>query len=157
MNLKQQIKEKEAELLKLKEQLSSIDSTEQIKTFEDACKDQEVNPEDPKFKYEESTDKEVDNSGPAFERLKVIRNTLLGNVKLKWGSEEPYKYFPYFDLSKPKGSGFYDSDYGSWSTGSAVSARLALDSKKKALYFGSQFEDIWYEYIVEHKKAETTT
>lgn len=153
MNLKQQIKEKEAELLKLKKQLDSINSTEQIKTFEDACKDQGINPEDPKFKYEESTDEEVDNSGPAFEQLKVIRNALLGNVKLEWGSNEPYKYFPYFDLSSPKGSGFCHSPCISWFTFSCVSARLAMDSKEKALYFGSQFEDIWYEYMVEHKKG----
>lgn len=153
MNLKQQIKEKEAELALLKEQLNSAAPTEKIKTFEDACLDQGVEAEDPKYQYKYPlTDEEVDNSGPAFERLKVIRNALLGDKKLVWGDNTPYKYFPWFNLSKPKGSGFFGSDCHSWAgSWSIVSSRLAVDSSELAIYFGSQFKSDWYEYMVEHK------
>jgi hypothetical protein len=156
MNLKQQIKEKEAELLKLKEQLNSSDPKERIKTFEDACEDQGINPKDQKFQYRSAnsdiSDEEIDNSGPAFERLKVIQNSLLGDKKLVWGPNKGFKHFPRFDLSSPKGSGFFASaDHWANDRYSCISSRLALDSSEKAIYFGEQFEDDWYEYMIEHK------
>lgn len=153
MNIKQQIKEKELELFKLKEQLNSSDPTERIKTFEDACEDQGIDPKDPKFQYMEGED--VDNSGPAFERLKIIRNSLLRNVKLVWGPNTPYKYFPSFYPDKPQGSGFSASGFPVWSAPYVtVSSRLAVNSSALAIYFGSQFESDWYNYIVEHKIIE---
>lgn len=152
-NIRQMIKEKEDELLKLREQLISEFSYKQIETFEDACENQGISSMNPEFQYQAAnSDEEIDNSGPAFERLKVIRNALLGNKKLVWEEGIDWKYFPQFDLSRPKGSCFYVSDYHIWDGDySALSSRLALDSSEKAIYFGSQFEDEWYEYMVEHK------
>lgn len=149
MNLKQQIEEKETELLELKKRLNSESFYKRIETFEDACEDQGINPKDPKFQYQLL---EIDNSGPAFERLKVIRKALLGDKELVWEVRADYKYFPRFNLSRPKGSGFCGSGFGLWHASfSCLSSRLAMNSRERAIYFGSQFEDDWYEYMVEHK------
>lgn len=114
-----------------------------IKTFEDACIDQGKNPNELKFQYQEGED--IDNSSTAFERLKVIRNALLNNSK-----EKPI-YYPYFNHNKKPGSGFFDSDYDDWLVHSSlVSSRLKLDTPEKTMYFGSQFEEDWYKYLVEH-------
>lgn len=151
INTKKQIERKEAEIAALKEQMNSFDYTE-IKTFEDACENQGEDPNHPKFKYVENTEDEgVDNSGPAFERLKVIRNAILGSKKLIWRKNQPFNYFPWFNMTKKPGSGFGDSAYNFWPAGSAISSRLALVSEEEAFYFGSQFESDWYEYMVEHK------
>lgn len=152
--LEQRLRNIEAEVAKIRNENKKSDNPmDYIKTFEDACLDQGVDSTHSKFQYEVpiNPDDEIDNSGPAFERLKVIRNALLGNKKLVWGLNTPVKYFSYFNLSKSKGSGFCDSSSYCWYDFSFASARLALDTKEKALYFGKQFESDWYKYIVEHK------
>lgn len=143
MNLKKLIKEKELELEQLKAQFNNSDPIERIKTFEDACNDQNINSNNSKFQYNQN--KDSDNSGIAFERLKVIRNALLNNNSIK-----TVRYTPYFNKNKKPGSSFFNSCCHCWSAYSLVSSRLQLETSEKAIYFGKQFESEWYNYLIEH-------
>lgn len=60
-------------------------------------------------------------------------------------------YYPYFNLTKKPGSGFFFDGYGSWRVGGSVaSARLTLLNKELALYQGKQFEQIHYRHKVKN-------
>ena len=77
----------------------------------------------------------------AYEKLKLV-------VKALNEGKSDNNYSPYFNKLKKPGCGFYISDYSIWDSCSLVSAHLLLNTVDLAVYCGTQFEQLWYDYIV---------
>lgn len=117
------------------------DPKDRIKTFEDACEDQETSVEAFKEKYGF-----LDKSSYAFEQLKVITRSLNGGVVMDYKNTSVYKYHPYFYAEgHAKGFSFHDSDYGYEL--SVVSSRLCFLTADLATYAGKQFTEIYKAYL----------
>ena len=96
---------------------------EQIKTFEDACKKLGINPEEIKI----TLPKEMEAHAKALEahsKLVVIAEALNDGWKPNWNDWDEYKYYPWFEMGSPSGSGFRFNDYDNWNTNSNVSSHL---------------------------------
>jgi len=123
---------------------SSMKITDRIKTFEDACNETGVD-----FYEFSISNKNTPKDEKAFKMLKIITKALNEGNEIRPSDENQTKYIPYFDMRKKVGSGFAYSDCSSWYYHSdGLSARLFLYSKELAIYFGNQFEQIWYDYIM---------
>lgn len=81
-------------------------------------------------------------------KLDIINETLLDGTKLNWEDSNQRKWGPWFNNYK-SGSGFRFLVSGfDWSaTGALGGARLCLDTKEKSDYFGTQFLDIWNDFL----------
>ena len=119
-----------------------------IKTFEDACKTQNLNPETviPDFsEYPEEDRKAL----IAHAKLVIIAKAINEGWKPDWSNSNQWKYYPWFDMdSSPSGGGVSCSDCDYWSTNSIVGSRLCFETREKAKYAGQQFEILYKEYFV---------
>jgi hypothetical protein len=127
-----------------------------IKTFEDACEDQSIDP---------AVLPDVSMLAPgmgkfltAAYKLSVIGVSLnkdkKGNAtKADWNDTDQYKWYPWMDVEAddehPSGSGlsFYDTDYADSVT--YVASRLTSRKSEIAEYFFEQFKDLWEDYILD--------
>ena len=118
-----------------------------IKTFEDAC--QVLNLEaatiipDLSFFPEEEREAMI-----AHLKLIIIAKAINGDWTPDWTNGEWDKYYPWFKMGSPSGGGFSSDDYVYWLTDSAVGSRLCFESREKAKYVGTQFEDLYKTYFV---------
>lgn len=129
---------------------------EQLKTFEDACKIEGLDPEKviPDFS---SYPKQHRKSMEAHAKIVIIvaAANRLDNDGKTWipdysNADEPkYEIWWLYDFGKkgvPSGFRFYDRAY--WSTYSAVGSRLCLKTWKTAKYIAKQFEALYNDYLL---------
>lgn len=114
---------------------------ERIKSFEDACKDQGLNPKDvlPYAGKKITVEQQVLN---AYAMLRIIAKSLQGNWKADWSdNNDQKKWYPYF---RHTGKGFVvnDADYDYCFTFTHVGSRLCFENSYIANYFGAQFIDL---------------
>lgn len=110
----------------------SMKVTDRIKSFEDACEDQGLNPNDPIFTT--GTPDVI-----AYNKLtKAIIPSLNEKWTPDWNNSNQRKWYCWF---KYDGSGFrfYDSRYGL--VFSSVGSRLCFKSEELAVYAAKQFQN----------------
>ncbi|MBF03218.1 MAG: hypothetical protein CMP76_07975 [Flavobacterium sp.] len=112
--------------------------TERIKTFEDVLKELDIDPQD----FHTKTHR-LDKDTKAYEQIKLIVKALNEGWTPDWSNSNEYKYFPWFKMGSPSGSGFRFRVYDDWHSYSYVGSRLALKTKELAEHAGKQFEDIY--------------
>jgi hypothetical protein len=105
-----------------------------IKTFEDACEDQGVTPEQV-ISANDTPDE------TAYKKLKVVSRAINGDWKPDWDNSNQKKWYPWFNLSS--GLGFSDAVYDFDRTAASVGSRLCFESEGKAKYAGNQFLDLY--------------
>ena len=116
-------------------EIVSTKITDRIKSFDDACQELDVDPEQDKFT-------EGDPDDIAFQKLKVIARALNQGWKPNWNDSNQRKWYPWFYLNNP-GFRFVASDYVSVSTGSTGGSRLCYESEELSIYASNQFLDLY--------------
>ena len=116
------------------------DTTELIKTFNDACLAEGTTESEFGKKYGHLEEDEY-----AYMQLKLITKALNGGEVMEYDGST-YLYFPYFNSKGSKvGFSFYDFYYDV--SCSLVSSRLCSKNSKLAVYSGKQFLSIWDSYL----------
>jgi hypothetical protein len=121
-----------------------------IKTFEDACKKLNLNPE--KVLPDVSAFPHPHQAAlTAAGKLFIIADALNEGWKPDWNNDDEYKYYPWFDLEhnkKHNPSGFRLGNVIYGCTRSAVGSRLCFRSRELANYAGTQFIDLYRDLMV---------
>jgi hypothetical protein len=123
----------------------------EVKTFEDACKVEKLDPKKvvPDFKAYPVKDRKA---MIAHAKLVIIAKALnkLANKgkawKPDWNNGAWDKYYPWFDMGGS--SGFRFSAYDCWLSYSTVGSRLCFLNSEVARYAGTQFTKLYKEYFV---------
>jgi hypothetical protein len=110
----------------------------EIKTFEDACDELGIDPDDV-YNKKDLPD-EI-----AFKKLKVIAKAINNGWVPNWNDKNQYKWFPYFNLSS--GFGFSRSYYYCTAADSIVCSRLCFETNQLSSYVGQQFEDLYKDLL----------
>ena len=115
-----------------------------IKTFEDACKKEGIDPGYlPTFPAQlEEFIKPV----TAAYKLMVIFKAINNGWKPDWNNWDQYKYYPWFEVLS-SGFGFSYSFFVFDSTHTCVGSRLCFKSRELSTYAGKQFNDIYNDYL----------
>lgn len=118
---------------------------QQIKSFEDACKALGIEAIVPDF----SASPEHAKALTAHFKLVIIAQALNNNWKPDWNNNDEYKYFPWFDMevTKENPSGFVLYNVYCHFTNTSVGSRLCFVSREVAQYAGTQFADLYKEYM----------
>ncbi|GHE35088.1 hypothetical protein [Sphingobacterium griseoflavum] len=119
-----------------------FDSFKDIKTFEDACDSQGI---DPKAFAEARKSLSADTY--AYEQLKVISKALNGGEHMDYTDEDVYKYYPWFN-SVGSSAGFSFDDFGCDASASFVGSRLVYPTREIAKYVGQTHIDIYRDLMV---------
>lgn len=130
----------------IREDLAPVDNrpiTERVKSYEDACAVLGIHPTELNISVAGYGDG-LSESIKAYGKLIVIAQALNEGWTPDWTNSNEYKYYPWF---KASGSGLSYCGCGSWFTFSAVPARLCFKSAELAKYAGTQFIDLYTEYI----------
>ena len=114
---------------------------DRIKTFEDACDELGINPENV-FNINDELD-EI-----AYKKLKIIVRALNDGWIPDWNDNNQRKWIPWF-IWDPLSSGFgFDDSYYSYSfTGTGTGSRLCFSSDALSNYAGQQFIELYNEYL----------
>jgi hypothetical protein len=121
-----------------------------IKTFEDACKKENLDPGNlPDVSMvPEDLRKALVNVYKLFIIYKAINNGWTPN----WNNSNEYKYFPWLEVEASKvvssGFGFSYSFYLSTHALTYVGSRLCTDTRDKALYIAKQFQAEYKEFFL---------
>lgn len=118
-----------------------------IKTFEDACTKLGLDAAKvlPDFSmFPEQHQKAM----IAHAKLIIIADALNGDWKPDWENGKWDKYYPWFVMGSPSGSGFSFGDAVGWGANSLAGSRLCFQSSEIAEYVGRQFEDLYKDYFV---------
>lgn len=113
----------------------------EIKSFEDACKKENIDPE--KLPDVSMIPEEFRKPILAQYRKQVIFKAINNGWIPDWDNSNQYKYFPWFGVLS-SGFGFRSSHSDCTDSFTDVGSRLCTDSSEKALYIAEQFEQ---EYI----------
>jgi hypothetical protein len=116
---------------------------DRVKSFEDACAELGINPED-LFDPIDTSD-EI-----AYKKIKIIARALNDGWIPNWNNTNQYKWFPWFNLSS--GFGFSGSGYGYARTTTVVGSRLCFKSEELANYAGKQFTNIYKDFLTYEKE-----
>ena len=79
--------------------------------------------------------------------MKLLTKSLNEGWEPDWDNSSERKYFPWFNMSS-SGSGFSFCVCDDWGTHSSVGSRLCFKSSELAKYAGTQFTDIYKEYML---------
>ena len=116
-----------------------------IKTFEDACKKENVNPKDLPI---------VDHLLPEFRKptiavykLFIIFKAINNGWEADYTNGNQYKYFPW-SIVLSSGVGFDYSYYDFGAAATSVGVRLCTNTPEKALYIAEQFKEIRADYLL---------
>lgn len=142
---KEKAKEKLAEIEKEAEKLREIinakdDITGKIKTFADACIAIGISETD----FNEMT-RTYCKDTIAYEKLKIIIRALNEGWTPDWSDTNERKWYPYFNAAS---FGFDGAVYDNWSANSCAGSRLCLKSRELAEYAGTQFVDIYKDFMI---------
>ena len=120
-----------------------------IKTFEDACKKENINPE--KLPGVNELPEDLQKPILAVYKLFIIFLAINNGWKPDWSNSVQYKYSPwYWVLSS--GFGFDGSDYYFTRTLADVGSRLCCESSDKAKYIAEQFEAEYKDFLLYSEK-----
>ena len=124
--------------------------TETIKTFEDACKALNINPDalpDVSALPEKHRKAIVANY-----KLITITEALNEGWQPNWNDGSEYKYQPWFEIKaskeQPSGFGFSGSFCADWYTAADCGSRLCFKSRELCLYAIKQFEELYIDYYL---------
>lgn len=119
--------------------------TERVKTFEDACDELGIEPND-FFTGEVCNELHGDiKSIVAYAQMIIICRALNEGWTPDWNNEIQYKYSPYFKMKA--GFGFSYTDCATWRTSTTVCSRLCFKTRELAEYAGTQFETIYNDFL----------
>lgn len=132
--------------------MNTITQFDQIKTFEDACQVEGLNPSTviPDFSSYPEEDRP---SMIAHAKLVIIVRAAnrLANGGARWipdfGNAKQYKYFPWFYMDGGS-SGFRFVVGDGWVSVSGVGSRLCFISSEVCRYVGETFIDLYNEYFL---------
>jgi len=130
----------------LKQESSSFDFRT-IKSFEDACQKENINPS--LLPDLSVIPEELRKPLMAIYKLFVIFMAINNGWVPDYGDVNQPKYFPWFRVLS-SGLGFSDSGYGCGcaATDAYVGARLCTDTSDKALYIAQQFEAEYKDFLL---------
>lgn len=122
-----------------------------VKTFEDACRVEKLDPKKvlPDFKAYPAKDRKAII---AHAKLIIIAKALnkLANkrkpYKPDWNNGQWDKYYPWFNMGGS--SGFRYIVFADLHSDSSVGSRLCFISREVGIYAGQQFEKLYKEYFV---------
>lgn len=118
--------------------------TDRIKTYEDACNDQDIKPLDlSHFSFLPKSDQK---SSFAHHQLIIIAKALNEGHIFNWSNSSEYKYYPYFKMA---GFGFSGANCNDWYARTTVGSRLCFKTRELAEYAGKQFENIYKELLTQ--------
>ncbi len=122
----------------------------QIKTFEDACKALNLNPEESLPEVSKVSEKHR-KAIIAHCKLVIIAEALNEGWKPDWSDNER-KYYPWFDMEESvkqsTGSGLSYYVYADDCSGSTVGSRLCFKTWELAKYAGTQFKVEYADYFL---------
>jgi len=130
---------------------AKVTRIEQIKTFEDACRVEGLDPKQtiPDFSCFPSQDQAALSAHAQLVIIARAVNRVANKGKEwqpDWNDVNQWKYYPWFYLGGS--AGFRFDDYGTWSSLSYVGSRLCFISREAATYAGQQFEGLYKQYFV---------
>lgn len=126
-----------------------------IKTWEDACKVNNVKPT--ALPEVSMLPKKFQGWLVAAYKLGVVAEAINTDEDGKiwtpdWSNWDQWKYFPWFEVKatkeQPSGVGFSDSHYGGWYSGTGVGSRLCFSSKEQVEHIQEHFSDLYKEFLL---------
>ena len=114
-----------------------------IKSFEDACKKENIDPlllPDVSMILEEFRSPIIN----AY-KLLIIYKAINNGWVPDWNNWDQYKYYPWFRVT-PGGVGFSCSDCDLTLTDAHVGSRLCFESSEKCKYAAEQFNEIYKQF-----------
>ncbi len=121
-----------------------------IKTFEDACKKENIDPT--KLPDVSMIPEEFHKPIVAAYKLYVIFKAINNGWTPYWNDSSEYKYYPWFWVNaskeKPSGFGFSSSDCDFTTTGTGVGSRLCVQTSEEALYIAGQFTAEYLDFLL---------
>ncbi len=121
-----------------------------IKTFEDACKKEGINPL--QLPDMSMIDLGMGKALIAAYKLFVIFKAINDGWEPNWNNDSTYKYFPWFgvaaDEARPGGFGFSYSHCDNRYTFTLCGSRLCTDTSEKAMYIASTFKDLYIDFML---------
>ena len=127
-----------------------------IKTFEEACATQGLDPV--KVLPDLTNMPEQDRAAViALAKMCIIQRSLNGNWKPDWGNSSQYKYYPWFDVEEKEDSSsgfalsFIGYVYVYVLTCTGLGARLFYRDIETAKYAGTTFIDLYEDMILQPK------
>lgn len=114
---------------------------DRIKTFDDVLEDLGIS--------RDNFNEQIKNDSPdeaAYKGLKLVAKCLNEGWEPDYTNSSQYKYEPRFYDYKP-GFGFSHTIYVDWISSTTVGARLCFKSAELALYAGTQFREIYNNYL----------
>jgi len=121
------------------------DITDKIKSYEDACRILNLNPDG--LPDVNNCDKKDRKSIIAYYKLVIICRALNEEWEPNWADSE-YKYYPWFAYGSYAGFGCLHTPAAASSASAVIGARLCFKSADLARYAGTQFLKIWEEYLM---------
>lgn len=123
-----------------------------LKTFEDACKIEGLDPKTvvPDFSAYPEKDRKAMIAHAKLVIVARAANRLANGGEEwtpDWTNYNQWKYYPWFDMGRGS-SGFRFDGYDCWITPSYVGSRLCFLSGKVATYVGKQFTELYKDYFV---------
>ncbi len=132
------------------EEIKPTDITDLIKTFEDACRLQNIKTHGDAFRL-----LKLDRIIGADEPIHLCDDDVLkamiiirGLNEGWWAAKGEKKWFPIFDTSCSSGFGFSNSAYGDWRTDAGCGSRLCLKNEKLSNYMGAQFTSLFKNILI---------
>jgi len=124
----------------------------EIKTFEDACKIQGIDPKKvlPDFSNYPEGDREALLAHAKLVIIVRASNKLANEGKEwtpDWNNWDERKYEPWFALDEKGSSAFRFHDYDRWNSNSDVGSRLCFISNEVCEYVANQFIDLYESYF----------
>lgn len=77
--------------------------------------------------------------------IEMIAEVLNEGWQADWTNSRQYKYYPWFKYTS--GFGFSCSGYGDWDASSRCGSRLCFKSAELAEYAGSQFQEVYQQFL----------
>ena len=116
--------------------------TERIKNFDDVLAELGIEKESFLKGIQDISPDEV-----AYRKIKLIVKAFNEGWTPDWTNSNEYKYYPWFEMGSPSGSGFRFYVYGFWNTFSYVGSRLCFKSSELAKHVGNLFIDDYRDFL----------
>ena len=125
--------------------------SQQIKTFEDACKALNIDATAIMPNFDVFPEKHR-KAMTAHAKLIIIAEALNEGWQPDWNNSDQWKYYPWFEVEadeqRPAGFGFSYAYYGLWHSCTNVGSRLCFKSRELALYAGKEFGQLYIDYFL---------
>jgi hypothetical protein len=116
-----------------------------IKTFEDACAKENIDPQ--QLPDVSGIPEEFAKPIVANYKLLIIFKAINNGWRPDWSKSSQGKYYPWYRVLS-SGFGFSASLYLCVGTATTVGSRLCTDTSEKALYVAEQFQEEYKEYFL---------